>query len=140
MHGARDYKTLPKYYGLAEALLLPSVSEAWGLVVNEAMAASLPVLVSSRCGCSHDLVEDGKNGFVFDPFDVDSIADTLARFARLPDAKRAAMGVRSREIISHWGLDHFVQGFDTAARAALAAHRRKPTLLDRLLLKALTLQ
>jgi glycosyltransferase involved in cell wall biosynthesis len=44
-----------------------STTEQWGLVVNEAMAAGLPVLVSDRCGCAPDLVEVGVNGFTFDP-------------------------------------------------------------------------
>ena len=49
-----------------------STTEQWGLVVNEAMAAGLPVLVSERCGCASDLVAHGINGLLFDPYDVES--------------------------------------------------------------------
>ena len=50
--GFCQYEELPRYYGLASAFILPSTTEQWGLVVNEAMAAGLPVLVSTRCGCA----------------------------------------------------------------------------------------
>ena len=64
--GLRNSSDLTQYYAFAGCFVLPSTREPWGLVVNEAMASSLPVLVSSRCGCAEDLVEHGENGFVFD--------------------------------------------------------------------------
>jgi len=51
---------LPFYYALADCFILPSISEPWGLVVSEAMACGLPVLVSDRCGCYPDIVHDGE--------------------------------------------------------------------------------
>src|SRR5262249_59830905 len=67
MPGFKQYDELPAYYGLASAFVHTSTTEQWGLVVNEAMAAGLPVLVSERCGCGPDLVREGVNGFTFDP-------------------------------------------------------------------------
>ncbi len=61
------------FYAFAEALVLPSLSETWGLVVNEAMASGVPAIVSERCGCVGDLVTDGVNGFVFDPHDEEAL-------------------------------------------------------------------
>src|SRR5206468_501416 len=58
--GFKQYDELPAYYGLATAFIHASMVEPWGLVVNEAMAAGLPVLVSARCGCAWDLVEEGR--------------------------------------------------------------------------------
>jgi glycosyltransferase involved in cell wall biosynthesis len=55
---------LPLYYAQADALVLPSRSEPWGLVLNEAMACGLPVLCSRNVGASYDLITDGENGFV----------------------------------------------------------------------------
>lgn len=60
---------LPKFLAVSDILILPSISEPWGLVVNEAMAAGLPVLVSKKCGCYPDLIKEGVNGFSFDPLD-----------------------------------------------------------------------
>src|ERR1043165_2302375 len=64
--GFKQYGELPSYYGLASAFVLASSMEQWGLVVNEAMAAGLPVLVSKACGCLPRLVRKGVNGFGFD--------------------------------------------------------------------------
>jgi 1,2-diacylglycerol 3-alpha-glucosyltransferase len=65
--GFVQYPDLPVYYALADAFILASTIEPWGLVVNEAMACGLPVLVSDRCGCAPDLVPEGQNGFTFKP-------------------------------------------------------------------------
>lgn len=67
--GFRQKEEVPFYYALSDYFILPSTSEPWGLVVNEAMACGLPVLVSNRCGCYPDLVKEGVNGFSFDPYD-----------------------------------------------------------------------
>ena len=58
--GFKQYSDLPVYYGLAKVYVHASTTEQWGLVVNEAMASSLPVLVSERCGCAADLVQPGR--------------------------------------------------------------------------------
>ena len=60
--GTKTSEELCLYYGLASALVMPSDTETWGLVVNEAMASGLPVIVSKGCGCATSLVQDGKNG------------------------------------------------------------------------------
>ena len=83
MPGFKQYHDLPAYYGLAGAFVHTSTVEQWGLVVNEAMAAGLPVLVSRNCGCAADLVQDGVNGFAFDPLDGDRMAALLTKVAGL---------------------------------------------------------
>ena len=55
---------LAAYYALAEALVFPTLSDPWGLVVNEAMACGLPIIASDAAGCVADLVQDGENGYV----------------------------------------------------------------------------
>jgi glycosyltransferase involved in cell wall biosynthesis len=55
-YGFRQIEENPVFYALAEAFVLPSLKEEWGLVVNEAMAAGLPVIVSRTAGCAEDLV------------------------------------------------------------------------------------
>jgi glycosyltransferase involved in cell wall biosynthesis len=121
--GLLPYADLPMYYGLAGAFVLPSVSDQWGLVVNEAMAAGLPVLVSSRCGCAPDLVHEGENGFAFDPENIETLAGQLTRMAGLDQARRAAMGQRSREMIKSFSPEAFAQGLEAAIACALKQRR-----------------
>lgn len=79
--GLRQVDEVPRYYARARCLVLPSLSEPWGLVVNEAMASGIPVLVSNRCGCAVDLVRDGVNGFLFDPLKPRFLADLFFMFS-----------------------------------------------------------
>ena len=72
--GAKSYSDIPAFYALADVFVHASMTEQWGLVVNEAMASGLPVLVSNRCGCAQDLVKDDVNGFTFDPYDIEQLA------------------------------------------------------------------
>ena len=133
--GFAQYDALPAWYAMASALVLPSTVEQWGLVVNEAMAAGLPVLVSHHCGCAEVLVEDGRNGWRFDPAKPAEIARCLSSFAALPDGG-AAFGARSRELIAAWTPLRFAH--ELAHAATIAAQRsQSPQWLNRLLLKFL---
>jgi glycosyltransferase involved in cell wall biosynthesis len=135
--GFRQYPELPTFYGLARAFLLASTCETWGLVVNEAMASGLPVLVSDRCGCAVDLVDPRRNGFTFDPQDVPAFAALMLRLAS--DEKRlTALGQASREMIEQWSLQTFASNLHRAVQAARTVPESNATLLDRLLLWALT--
>jgi glycosyltransferase involved in cell wall biosynthesis len=138
--GFKQYNELPAYYALANAFIHPSTTEQWGLVVNEAMASGLPVLVSNKCGCAADLVREGHNGFTFDPYDIESLARLMARIATLPAEQLASMGNASHEIIASWGPERFAKGLSDAVKAAASAPARRASMLDRLLLKALLLQ
>ena len=75
--GFKQISELPACCALASALILPSISEPWGLVVNEAMACGLPILISDRCGCLLDLVFPGINGYIFNPEKISSIKASL---------------------------------------------------------------
>lgn len=114
--GFQQIDVLPAYYAFAGAFVHSASVDQWGLVVNEAMAAGLPVVVSTGTGCSYDLVRDGVNGFRFEPEDVEGLADRLARVAA-PDADREAMGRRSEEIIEGWAPAAFGRGLWDAVQA-----------------------
>lgn len=126
--GYRQIEELPFCYVESSALILPSLSETWGLVVNEAMACGLPVMVSDRCGCAPDLVEDGRNGYTFDPRNVDQIADRMATLASLDDSERAAMGQRSIEVIAGYTPERWAQSL--ADCIAHTVDRRSGKLQD----------
>ena len=117
-------EALPAWYGQAGAFVLPSHKDTWGLVVNEAMAAGLPVLVSEGAGCSHDLVDLGRNGFRFAPDDPDELARQLGALAELDTDTRDAMGRASQEIIDRFTPDAFADGLWRAVRAGRARSDR----------------
>jgi glycosyltransferase involved in cell wall biosynthesis len=113
--GSRFSDELCQYYGLASALILPSVVETWGLVVNEAMASHLPVLVSKGSGAGHALVEEGQNGWMFGVGNAEELSQLMFRMSEMPADRLRAMGVRSKEIISNWSLDTFADSVIAAA-------------------------
>jgi glycosyltransferase involved in cell wall biosynthesis len=132
-YGFRQIKENSIFYTLADAFVLPSLKEEWGLVVNEAMACSLPVLVSRAAGCVEDLLEGSAhgfgavqectNGYVFDPTSVDALTRALELSAE-SQQRRLKMGERSREIVENFSCENFAR---QALRAMAAAELRKKT-------------
>jgi len=121
MAGFVNQQELPSWYAAADALVLPSDSrETWGLVVNEAMAAGLPVVVSDAAGCSPDLVREGENGFTYVCGDVAALADRLASIAALGPEGRSDFGNRSRDIVKEFGIDAAVRATEAAVRSVCA--------------------
>ncbi len=98
-HPATHWYHVPDVLALADVLVLPSVSEPWGLVVNEAMVCGMPVLVSDRCGCANDLVRDGQNGFLFDPTKPEQLTHYLLAFMN-GQVNVEQMGQESQRIIA----------------------------------------
>ena len=92
---------ISEFYALAEALIFPTHSDPWGLVVNEAMACGLPIVASDAAGCVPDLVHQGKNGFRFRPRDIDGLAHAMRTICDQPDLA-ARMGTTSFEMIQSY--------------------------------------
>lgn len=108
-HGFINQAEMPQIYAASDIFVLPSIDEPWGLAVNEAMCAGIPVVVSQEVGCARDLVRDGVNGRTFRGGDVDGLAQAL-RPLIMSQALRQAMGHESRRIISNWGFEQCRQG------------------------------
>jgi glycosyltransferase involved in cell wall biosynthesis len=136
--GFTQYDELPAYYARAGAFVHASATEQWGLVVNEAMASGLPVLVSNRCGCAAELVQAGKNGFTFDPGNIEELAGLMVKISS-DSFPRSDFGRISREIVANWGCDRFAEGVDKAVNGALAAGPRRISSFDRVLLRSLAI-
>ncbi len=141
-YGFRQIEENPVFYALADAFILPSLHEEWGLVVNEAMASGLPVVVSKTAGCAEDLLKLGRlpvpvqlsanlngrlsrlagrirqNGFVFSPKSIESLADALIFLAGAPGI-RQQMGKASRECVSQFSCENFARNALLAARVAM---------------------
>jgi len=137
LRGFLQVAALPALLAFAGAFVHVSLSEQWGLVVNEAMAAGLPVIVSRQCGCARDLVAEGVNGWTVD---APHQADIAARLAAMAQADRAPMAAASRAIIADYGPARFASGLQAALAAALARPPRRAGLLDAAVLKFLSLR
>lgn len=116
--GFVQYDALPYYYGLADCFIMPSTVDQWGLVVNEAMASGLPVLVSNRCGAS-ELLKPGINGYHFDPYEMNTICRAMTAFGKLEPSAVAAMGEASKAIIHDWGPERYGRGLLDAIQSTM---------------------
>jgi glycosyltransferase involved in cell wall biosynthesis len=107
-------------YAAADVFALVSAHEPWGVVVNEAAASGLPLVLSDRVGAAADLLRDGENG-VRVPFgDAAATADALRLLAVDPDLRRR-YGARSRELVSAWGYEPSVESLVTSCYEAIAS-------------------
>jgi glycosyltransferase involved in cell wall biosynthesis len=99
---------MPAVYRSANVYVLPSggPGETWGLAVNEAMACGLPVIVSNKVGCAVDLVQNNKNGFIFESGNLESLVEKLSLCAAMPKAELHDMGSASKEFIQDWSFEH----------------------------------
>jgi glycosyltransferase involved in cell wall biosynthesis len=113
---------LPEFYSLADALIFPTHSDPWGLVVNEAMSCGLPVIVTSVAGCAADLVQNGGNGFVVPPGDPSQLAAPMARLAG-DSGLRQEMGSRSRERVAAYSPAAWADGVVEAVESVCARER-----------------
>lgn len=118
--GFIGYTDMPGFYGQLDLYWQPSVSESWGLVVNEAMAAGLPVLVSDHCGCARDLVT-ASTGWIhpvnFDGMTI-GLEQALDERTSWPDRGKAA-----RDLIKQWDVSRFADGLLQACQIAASGNR-----------------
>jgi glycosyltransferase involved in cell wall biosynthesis len=111
---------LLKAYASAGVFALLSAHEPWGVVVNEAAASGLPLVLSDRVGAAADLLRDGENGMLVAYGDVAATAAAFRRLAADPEL-RARYGARSREIVAEWGYEPSVDALVEACREAIAS-------------------
>jgi glycosyltransferase involved in cell wall biosynthesis len=104
---------LAAFYALAEALVFPTLSDTWGLVVNEAMACGLPIIASDVAGCAADLVREGENGYVIPAANVDKLVEAMTALARDPQLT-SRMGERSARLIQAFSPECCAAGLATA--------------------------
>jgi glycosyltransferase involved in cell wall biosynthesis len=117
-HGLGEDELAQRYVD-ADVFALLSRHETWGVVVNEAAASALPLVLSDRVGAAHDLLRDGENGFLVPADDVDRAAKAFRQLAAVADLRRR-MGERSRELVRSWGYEASVDEFVAAVRDATA--------------------
>lgn len=103
---------LRKEYSDASAFILPSSYEPWGLVVNEAMSAGLPVIVSNCVGASWDLVENRETGFIFKFDDKDDLESKMKKLVEDPDLYLKYSQNATRLMAEYWNYDLYRKCFD----------------------------
>ena len=77
------------------------------------------------------------NGFTFDPYNVEQLAQLMFQISAFPPFRLSAFGDASCQIIADWGPDHFASGLKAAAEKAIDVGPVKAGIFDQLLLKAL---
>jgi glycosyltransferase involved in cell wall biosynthesis len=107
-------------YAAADVFALLSLRESWGVVVNEAAATGLPLVLSDQVGAAYDLLRDGENGVLVPAGDVAAATAALQRLASDAGLRRA-LGNRSRELVRGWGYGPSVENFVAAVREATSA-------------------
>jgi glycosyltransferase involved in cell wall biosynthesis len=124
--GFVNQSALARVYAACDLFVLPSENEPWGLAVNEAMCAGLPIVASTEIGCVPDLVHDGRNGRAFSAGNVAGLTDALRPLLTDPDLRRR-MGAASRDIIARWSYAECRAGL----QAALASVGLGPAMAER---------
>ena len=117
-------QALAKIYSQASAFVLASHSDQWGLVVNEAMAAGLPCLVSNGCGCRADLIQHGHTGWCFDPSNPEELSDLMLEAEHQSTQDRVAMIIAGRHRLEAFSTEAFGMALAQSVSHALSSPRR----------------
>jgi len=112
--GPHDYKEMPLYYALADVVVLPTFSDPWGLIVNEAFACGVPAVVSRVAGVCDDLIIEGETGFSVEPGSATDLRDKLLRVI-MDEPLRWRMSLKCREIIRNYTPEACAHGLYIAA-------------------------
>jgi glycosyltransferase involved in cell wall biosynthesis len=118
------WERIVERFVLADVFALLSRHEPWGVVVNEAAACGLPLVVSDRVGAAFDLVVDGLNGVLVPADDPAAAGDAIRLLATDPERRRAA-GRASRELMRDWGYEPSIENLIRVTRRV--AGRQPPS-------------
>ena len=112
---------IPAIYAASDIFVLPAEAESWGLVVNEAMAAGLPVVVSDSVGAAPDLVDGKDTGIVYPVGDIEKLVEAIDALLSSP-VMIHRMGGNARKLIAGWSVNACADGIARAARSVLHAY------------------
>lgn len=120
--GAIPQADLPRYYAISDCLVLPAANEPWGLVVNEAMACGLAVIIHRDCGAAVDLVST-HNGIVLETFEQSELEGAIEEISK-DSAALAAMKRASLERIAHSTIAGAARGIIGAVETSISGRQR----------------
>lgn len=118
--GFQNQSFMPTVYRVADIVVLPSLTETWGLAINEAFACGRAAIVSDRVGCAADLVIPGRTGFVFPHRSVVGLRDAMSVFAANRDLT-VASGLQAQALIQNWSIRAFAVAVAGAVANAVGA-------------------
>jgi glycosyltransferase involved in cell wall biosynthesis len=121
--GYADEESLPDLYRQADILVVPSLFEAWGLVVHEGLAHGLPVIATDQVAAADDLIDSGANGYVVPAASVEALAEAMREVAEWTPSQWRDAAAHTRETLPMYGIDPASEAFVRGCRLGLQ-HRR----------------
>lgn len=115
----QNQSRMPVVYACCDLLVLPSESETWGLVINEAMNLGKPVIVSTHVGCAPDLVRHGETGWLFHAGDIDELTATLTQALLLSPERLAELGCAARKLVGAYSYASATAGLLSSLAAVV---------------------
>ncbi len=115
----KDISELKEYYSNAKVFVLLSNVENWGLVINEAMASSLPCIVSYECGCYVDLIKDKNTGWGVDPENEEQLANIFQEIDKISERELIERQSNCLNIINDYSLGKFYDAVEDATLFSL---------------------
>jgi glycosyltransferase involved in cell wall biosynthesis len=127
--GALNPRNIAKILSESDALILPSFSEGWGMVVNEAMASGIPVISSTRVNASSTLLIEGANGYYCDPYSIDEITNAILKYINTSQDKKLEMSRNARNSVRKYGYKFLATEIFRAISDLSNKPYREPNLL-----------
>ncbi|MFB2875318.1 glycosyltransferase family 4 protein [Floridanema aerugineum] len=98
--GRVDYGQLGTFFSAADVFVLPTLEDTWGVVISEAMVIGKAILCS-KCAGAFEIVADGENGYIFDPYDPEKLAQLMSRMISDPELV-SSMGKKSQQLMTQY--------------------------------------
>lgn len=115
----QNQRIMPAVYRLGDVFLMPSLSETWGMAINEAMACGRPVMASNKVGCAADLVLENKTGITFGLHDIKKCRDFLESLYKDRD-RLEEMGTSGKALIQFFSFTHIVDSIAQVVKCAVS--------------------
>lgn len=109
--GFKSKMELQKYYQAADLFVLPTRSDIWGLVINEAMAAGLPVITTDQCIAGLELIQEGKNGYIVPADQAEILAEKVNQV--FEEDRSRQMGIESLKKIQEYTIEKMAESHIT---------------------------
>lgn len=110
-----EWHEVPARYALADVAILPSLFEPFGFLVNEALVYGMPIIVSNRCGSAFDLVQEGENGYTFNPTQKEELVEKMGKMMN-NISEHKIMGEKGKKLVAHFHpdliCDDIIKAFD----------------------------